>query len=172
MSYVIRAATPADYDQTCAVFAELHRFHYEALPHAFRPIDGPALSRADFLDWVTDPDGALFVAESEGRLLGLARCAVRTYEGWSGIVPRRVAHVPSLGVQQEARGTGIGRALMQRVHAWAQERGLAAVELDVWAFNEGALAFYGALGYQTTRRMMARDVSELALRDHAPKENM
>jgi ribosomal protein S18 acetylase RimI-like enzyme len=171
MSYTIRAAKPADYAETRAVYAELHRFHYKGLPHAFRPTDGPEVSRADFLEWVTHPEAALFVAESEGRLLGLVRCVVRVYEGWSGLVPRRVAYVPSLGVRREARGMGIGRALMERVHQWAGERGLTTVELDVWEFNGGARAFYETLGYQTTRRMMARDLSDHTSSDHASQES-
>lgn len=36
---------------------------------------------------------------------------------------------------------------MQAGEAWARERGLPSLSLDVWATNERALAFYRRLGY-------------------------
>jgi ribosomal protein S18 acetylase RimI-like enzyme len=58
-------------------------------------------------------------------------------------------HVADLAVAEDARRTGVGRALMQAGEAWARERGLPVLSLDVWSTNERALAFYGSLGYRT-----------------------
>jgi ribosomal protein S18 acetylase RimI-like enzyme len=43
---------------------------------------------------------------------------------------------------------GVGRALMQTGEAWARERGLPVLSLDVWSTNRMALACYRALGYR------------------------
>jgi len=57
------------------------------------------------------------------------------------------AHVADLAVIAEARRLGVGTALMRAAEAWARDRGLPALSLDVWSTNERALAFYQRLGY-------------------------
>jgi predicted GNAT family N-acyltransferase len=55
--------------------------------------------------------------------------------------------VGRLAVLAHARGLGVGRALMERVHEHARARGLARV----WCHAQrSAAAFYTRLGYRTT----------------------
>lgn len=61
----------------------------------------------------------------------------RTSYGW--------LYVELLFVPEEARGTGLGRALMGRAEAEALERGCIGVWIDT--FGEANAAFYGRLGY-------------------------
>jgi ribosomal protein S18 acetylase RimI-like enzyme len=56
-------------------------------------------------------------------------------------------HVADLAVTEDARRSGVGRALMQAAEAWARERGFDVLSLDVWSTNDAALAFYRRLGY-------------------------
>lgn len=57
--------------------------------------------------------------------------------------------VPSLGiaVRASARGRGIGRALMDRLHEEAAARGAARVRLRTHPDNVAALRLYRSLGY-------------------------
>jgi ribosomal protein S18 acetylase RimI-like enzyme len=54
-----------------------------------------------------------------------------------------------LYVSDEARGTGLGRALVEAALERARERGCARVELDVNEQNEPALALYRSLGFDS-----------------------
>ena len=54
-----------------------------------------------------------------------------------------------LYVADEARGTGLGRALLEAALARARERGCARVELDVNEKNEPALALYRSAGFDS-----------------------
>ncbi len=54
-----------------------------------------------------------------------------------------------LFVRDEARGSGLGRALTQAVLDRAAERGCRRVELDVNTENPAALALYESLGFET-----------------------
>ena len=47
---------------------------------------------------------------------------------------------------------------MDAAHQWARARGLTRVELNVYEFNEGARAFYAALGYETLSRKLGRSL--------------
>ena len=46
------------------------------------------------------------------------------------------------------RGRGIGSALMERAVAWARERGLAKVSLEVWPHNTAAIGLYEKFGFR------------------------
>jgi ribosomal protein S18 acetylase RimI-like enzyme len=52
-------------------------------------------------------------------------------------------------VREDARGSGLGRALMDAVLSSAEERGCRRVELDVNSENTAALALYRSLGFYT-----------------------
>ena len=54
-----------------------------------------------------------------------------------------------LYVRDDARGTGVGRALVEAAVERARERGCRRIELDVNEQNTGALAFYERLGFAT-----------------------
>ncbi len=54
-----------------------------------------------------------------------------------------------LYVDDGARGTGLGRALVEAAFERARERGCRRIELDVNESNTAAIAFYEGLGFTT-----------------------
>jgi ribosomal protein S18 acetylase RimI-like enzyme len=52
-------------------------------------------------------------------------------------------------VEKEARGSGLGKALVEAAFARARERGCARIELDVNEANPVALALYESLGFES-----------------------
>jgi len=52
-------------------------------------------------------------------------------------------------VEEHARGTGMGRALMEAAFDRARERGCRRMELDVNEANPAALALYESLGFSS-----------------------
>ena len=46
------------------------------------------------------------------------------------------------------------------MHAWAIEKGASSVELNVYEFNQEAIALYRAMAYETLRRQMGKKLSE------------
>ncbi len=81
-----------------------------------------------------DPVAIHLVALADGRVVGTAR--VRTVYG--------AAKAERVAVPSDARGTGIGRALMRAVEEEARAGGLAAVILNA---QESAIPFYEKIGY-------------------------
>lgn len=69
----------------------------------------------------------------------------------SGVV---VALAGEVVVDENHRRKGIATALIDFAKKDAKEHGFARVELDMWEFNEGALAFYESVGFKTMRRYM------------------
>lgn len=161
MDVVIRPASPSDYEAACALFAQLDQLHARALPDLFQPIEGPARPRAYFAQILADAEGALFVAEQQGALVGLVRCSMRSAPDLPLFVPRRFASIGDLVVDAAFQGRGIGRLLTERAHQWARDLGASEVELVVWEFNAPARAFYERQGYQTVRRVMRARLASL-----------
>lgn len=56
-------------------------------------------------------------------------------------------YVEDLFVAEEARGTGLGRALVTQALEVARERGCRRAEIDVHEANTAALALYAAAGF-------------------------
>jgi GNAT superfamily N-acetyltransferase len=159
MEFIIREANQADYAGLCAIFAEVHALHLEALPHIFREPDGPALS-AEFVDeTIADQRAALFVAEREGQIIGLVYLSQDEAPNQPILMPRRYVSIHTLAVRKDCRHAGVGRALMERAHRWAYDQGVYEIELNVWEFNTLAIEFYEQLGYATASRKMSTQLA-------------
>lgn len=154
MNAVIRRATVADYEALCSIWAEVDGLHADALPHLFRRIEGPERSHEHVADLLADDNTAILVAEQAGEMVGVVTVVVRTAPAHPMFVPRIWADIEDISVRSAHRRRGIGRALMDAAHDWARQRGITAVELTVWEFNEDARSFYEELGYTTQRRRM------------------
>ena len=90
-------------------------------------------------------DGTLFlVAEDGGTVLGTVLANI----GEDYFTHRPFAYVEVLAVAEAAAGRGIARRLLGAVEDWARQRGLARVELSVFANNTRARGFYEHLGYR------------------------
>jgi len=153
---VIRKARLDDYGELCALIAEVDELHRNNLPQRFKEPEGPTREWEYFRSLITDESVGFFVAEGEGELVGFVHAVVRDSRNIPILVPRRYAFVDSIAVREELRGTGIGRALMERAHEWAVSKGATGMELNVFEFNEEAVAFYRKLGYRTVCREMSR----------------
>ncbi|HEX7976225.1 MAG TPA: GNAT family N-acetyltransferase, partial [Anaerolineales bacterium] len=67
---------------------------------------------------------------------------------------RRSLYVEQIAVQEEYQGRGFGRALIDAAGRLARELGIPKIELDAWAFNKKAQAFFSARGFEKAREIM------------------
>ena len=155
---IIREGKPEDYQGWCEILVEAHLLHLESLPHIFRLPDDPIQTEEDFRRLLNDAENALFVAEFEEQVVGFLHLGIRQSQESPFTRSRRYGVIHSLAVKQGYRRQGIGRRLVQRGHGWMKEQGLDEVELNVWAFNDGAIRFYRELGYFDVSHLMRRSL--------------
>jgi diamine N-acetyltransferase len=158
METVIREATADDYEILCELFDEVDALHRDHLPHIFRKQTGPVREQAYYQGLITDENVGLFLAEVNGSAVGFVHAVIRDAPALPIFVPRRYAVVDNLGVKSDFRCGGIGWKLMQRIHDWAIVKGASAIELNVHAFNWGAISFYRKLGYETVSQRMSQSL--------------
>ena len=90
-------------------------------------------------------DGVTFVAELEGQWVGIATGLPRDPDAPDD--PRAV--LVGMFVSGEARGRGVGAALVDAVVGWARERNAEGLGLWVTATNATAIALYRRCGFQS-----------------------
>ena len=155
-AFCVHSGTVEDYTRLGIVFDEAEVFHRHALPHIFREPIEPFPSQSLYNGLILGDDSAVLVAEQGTELIGFLAIRTATAPAEPILWPRRFAMVDMLAVRSDRRRQGIGRALMEAAHQWARDRELQAVELTVWEFNQYAIRFYEALGYQAVSRLMER----------------
>jgi ribosomal protein S18 acetylase RimI-like enzyme len=138
MTVSIRPATAADLPLIARLIRALA--DYEKLADAVR-FDEAVLAQKLF---GARPYAEVVIGELNGEAQGFALFFhnFSTFEGRPGI------YLEDLFVQPAARGSGLGKALLQHLAALAVERDCARLEWSVLDWNEPAIGFYKSLGAQ------------------------
>jgi GNAT superfamily N-acetyltransferase len=157
MTATIRAAVPGDAPAILAFIRELAE--YERLLHEVKI----TLADVDALVFASAPKVFCDIAETAAGPIGFALWfySVSTFEGRLGI------YLEDLYVRPEARGGGIGKALLAHLARRCQAEGLARLEWSVLDWNSPAIGFYDSLGATSksdwiTRRLAGDALARLA----------
>jgi len=132
----IRPATPADVPLILHLVRELAAFERESdKVVATEPLLQDAL-------FGPHPAAEAVIAELDGKPVGMALFFhnFSTWTGWRGL------YLEDLYVTPEARGAGVGKALLKHLAALAVARGCTRFEWSVLDWNEKAIAFYRSMG--------------------------
>jgi GNAT superfamily N-acetyltransferase len=151
----LRPLGPGDFEALTALLKPLDDMHHEALPHLYRPVDGPVRSRDFFLAQIAREDVFWRVACDGDVAIGFVSAIVMSRPDRPPHAPGRFARIDDVMVQASARRRGVGRRLIAAALEWARAAGVEDVELNVFEFNAEALAFYERLGFATLMRRLS-----------------
>jgi GNAT superfamily N-acetyltransferase len=132
----LRAARPDDMPAVVGLIRELARF--EKIEHLCA-VTPETLAPHLFGD---RPVAECLVADSEGGLVAFALF----FTNFSTFLGKPGLYLEDLYVQPAHRGTGLGKALLERLGRLAVERGCGRFEWSVLDWNERAIAFYEGMG--------------------------
>jgi len=153
MTHAIRFATPADVPVILQLVRELAIYE--------RALDKVVATEALLHEamFAASPAAEALIAELDGQPVGLALFFhnFSTWTGWRGL------YLEDLYVTPEARGAGLGKALLKRLAAIAVERGCARFEWQVLTWNTPAIDFYRAMGAELMEEWRTCRVSGEAL---------
>ena len=133
---IVRPATPTDIGCILRFVRELAEFERE--PDAVHATE-PMLHEALFGD---RPAAEAVIAERDGVPAGFA-LFFHNFSTWTG---RRGLYLEDLYVTPDARGAGVGTALLRHLAGLALDRGCGRFEWSVLDWNEPAIRFYRAMG--------------------------
>lgn len=152
---MIRKAEPQDAPRVLALLREIVQLHHAGRPDIFSG-EAPKYDAAALCEKFQNPQESIFVSVDEaGCVNGYVMCLLEEKDdAFYTQRPYRTLYVDDLCVDKAARGSGVGRALMQKAVEEARARGCYNLDLNVWACNEDAIRFYEKIGMQKQRQYM------------------
>jgi GNAT superfamily N-acetyltransferase len=152
LTVTIRPATPKDAALILRFVRELAEFERE--PDAVKATE-ESLSHALF----GERSAEAVIAEQDGEPMGFA-LFFHNFSTWTG---RKGLYLEDLYVTPEARGSGVGTALLRHLAALALDRDCARFEWAVLDWNTPAIDFYTAMGAESLDEWRIRRVTGDAL---------
>lgn len=98
---------------------------------------------------VNDNDGKCYLALENDNILGLIMGYIPAYDEFDYLdykCPKR-GKISELIVTSKIRSKGVGQVLIDRMEQYFKSKGCEYVLVDVFAYNENTIKFYGKKGY-------------------------
>ncbi len=132
---------------------QVNDLHVAGKPDVFKPGFGEELQ--NFINVIrNDPEQDIVVAVIDGVICGFA-IIHHIYKPESPFMKvRDFLDIDEFCVDEAYRRKGVATGLIEFIKAYAKEKGFHRIELNMWEFNQGALAFYETAGFETYRRYM------------------
>ena len=130
------------------VIAELHK---SGRPDIFVDLVSK-YTEEQVINRLSQDDNGVFVAEIDSKVIGYIFCETKN-EG-----DGKTLYIDDLCVDRSARRMGVGRMLVDKARAYAEEKGCNRLLLNVWEFNKNAIDFYEDYGFSTRSRHMEMNI--------------
>lgn len=158
MSITIRTAGPTDREACITLTDMLNAFEATLVDDRLTTRAAAEAAYAAALDRVARSRGRILLAEDEGRPVGLLVFVVEDDQPFIREDVRRYGQVADLVVAEDARGRGVGRALLEAAEALTREAGLKRLAIGALAANEAALDAYRRGGFTDYLTILVKDV--------------
>lgn len=148
---IVRFAQEKDFERVNEIRRQVNDLHTEGRHDIFKP---------GFSDELSSCIKGKTVAVAEAGCNIIGYCVVSPVRKKETLFQygRDFLEVDEIGVDPDCRRQGAGSAMMHFIEAYAKEKGYSRIELNMWAFNEEALAFYEAAGFSTYRRYLEKSI--------------
>jgi GNAT superfamily N-acetyltransferase len=118
------------------------------------PVDRPTVEAA-FRPWLLDtmPNGTYraWVVESDAQVISGGGIAVLPWPPGPRSVGGRLAFVYNVYTEPDHRHRGLGRMVMEAIHAWCRQERIGSLALNASRFGQ---SLYESLGYSVTPNPM------------------
>lgn len=140
---MLELAREADWEAVRRLSVQIHDLHASWRPDLYFKTDEP-LPKDAFLAAIANR--MLYVAKIEQCVVGYVLLSIME-KGGPGVVEYKALRLDAICVDENARGQGIGRAMLTDVRALARAFGCRKVLLGVHPENDTAVAFYQKCGF-------------------------
>lgn len=120
--------------------------HHNGRPDIFKP-NCKKYTDDELIDLLSDDSRPIFVAlDEDNEVLGYAFCILEDHSSDNVLTPIKTMYIDDLCVDENKRGTHVGRHLYEYVKDYSKSIGCYNVTLNVWECNPEAKGFYEHLG--------------------------
>ena len=150
---IVRFAKESELDRVNELRKQVNDIHVEGKPEVFKPGFGQELRDFVKVIW-NDPEQEIVVAEDDGVICGFAVLHHINKPENPFMKERDFIDIDEFCVDKDHRRKGAASEMVSFIKEFAREKGFKRIELNMWEFNQNALAFYEAAGFKTFRRYM------------------
>ena len=149
----VRQAREDELERVNELRIQVNAIHVAGKPEVFKP-GFPEELRNHIYAIHQDPEQFIAVAVKDGTICGFAVLHHINRPENPFMKERDFLDIDEFCVDEAFRRQGIASEMIAFIREFAKEKGFHRIELNMWEFNQDALAFYEAAGFQTFRRYM------------------
>ncbi|MGE7673296.1 GNAT family N-acetyltransferase [Lysinibacillus sp. NPDC094403] len=157
MTIEVFIATDKDYFVVNEIVKEGHEEHVMEEPTIFKSVKS-VMPETYYNELIGNEESDILIAKEDEIVVGFAVISVETSPPFESLVPRRYAYIHDFGVKADLQRKGIGKMLFTACIAWAKEKDVDSVELNVWEFNTKAIDFYKHFEMSSVSRKMKLNI--------------
>ena len=154
---IIRFAKENELVRVNELRKQVNDLHVEGKPEVFKAGFNDELRDHIYNIW-DDPEQEIVVADLDGTICGFAVLHHIVKAATPFMYERDFIDVDEFCVDKDYRRQGVASEMITFIRNYAKEKGFNRIELNMWEFNQDALAFYEAVGFKTYRRYMEMKV--------------
>lgn len=154
---IIRFAKENELVRVNELRKQVNDLHVEGKPEVFKAGFNDELRDHIYNIW-DDPKQEIVVADLDGTICGFAVLHHIVKAATPFMYERDFIDVDEFCVDKDYRRQGVASEMITFMRNYAREKGFNRIELNMWEFNQDALAFYEAVGFKTYRRYMEMKV--------------
>jgi ribosomal protein S18 acetylase RimI-like enzyme len=149
----VRWARENELERVNELRMQVNALHVAGKPEVFKP-GFPEELRNYIYAIHKDPEQFITVAVKDGTICGFAVLHHINRPENPFMKERDFLDIDEFCVDEAFRRQGVASEMIDFIREFAKEKGFHRIELNMWEFNQEALAFYEAAGFQTFRRYM------------------
>lgn len=153
----IRFAKKEELERVNLIRKQVSDLHSKGRPDIFYPDFKGEICNCIY-DISNDETKKIIVAVEKAEICGMA--IIQEIRKPAGVYQkaRDYIEIDQFGVENTFRRQGVATKLVEFIKEYALMKGFPKLELNMWEFNQDALAFYEAVGFNTYRRYMELEV--------------
>ena len=142
---IIRELRKEDYLDVFELEKQVHKIHYTNRPDLYNDVSD--LFPKDYYESIIDSQNNISMGiEESGRIVAIVLSEIKETNNISIIKKRNYCYIDDIVVDLNCRRKGYAKRLFEELKNKLKEFDINDIELTVWPFNKGAIAFYESIG--------------------------
>ncbi|MBP3841576.1 MAG: GNAT family N-acetyltransferase [Bacilli bacterium] len=142
---IIRNLTKEDYFDVFELEKQVHREHYSKRPDLYNDVSD-LFPREYYYSIIDNKNSIMIGIECNNKIVAIIMSEVKETSNISVIKKRKYCYIDDIVVDKSYRRKGYAKRLFNELREELKKLNICDIELTVWPFNKGAIAFYESIG--------------------------
>ena len=153
---IIRQAHKDDLNSICALSNEIYGDHFKFMPDNFVQPKNDNRDASYWQCFMNVDDAIVLVAQEDEKIIGAVCAKIVVTKGIPFLAEKTRLYIGTIVVTDKHQRRGVASLLMSHVEEFSQKFNATEVLLEVMSFNQDAIDFYCALGFDNFSTKLAK----------------